>query len=91
MYTGFKQVSNRRKRMPFVSQCIKNLKVLPKCDSVLKRQKLGVNFAVPFCHVCFQTMENTSVTHWQWMLKLCHVKGETLPLCMLLSASTKVS
>lgn len=77
--------------MPFVSQCIKNLKVLPKCNSALKRQKLGLNFAVAFSHVCFQTMENTSITQWQWMLKLCHVKGETLSLCMLVSASAKVS
>lgn len=62
----FKQFSNRRKRMLFVSQCIKTLKVLPKCNSATNRQKLGLNFAVPFSRVCFQTMENISITQLQW-------------------------
>lgn len=49
--------------MFFVSHCIKTLKVPPKCDSI-KRQKFGLDFAVPFNQVCLHAMENISITQF---------------------------
>lgn len=53
-------------RMLCVSQCVITLMGLCRCNSAANRQKLGLNFAVPFSHVCLPTMENVSITQLQW-------------------------
>lgn len=61
-----KQISNKRKKMPSVSQCIKNLKMLPTYNSAANRQNLGLDFTVPFSRVCLQIMKNISIIQLQW-------------------------
>lgn len=81
-----KQISNRTKRMLSVSQCIKNLNVLPTCNSAPNRENLGLNFTVPFSHVCLQTMKNISITKFQWCWNNVSLRVRLLPFCIQLHA-----